>query len=200
MAGRTSTLCRYRGGKAVLLTPGQFEVEDISLTLDRKSILFASNQEDIDRRHIWTVSSAGGPPKPLTRGTGIEVSPVQAGQFVATLRSDERTPLRPAQLETNGDLRDIAPELIPVTYPGAKFLKPEQVVVPRRRWVAASWPTVPALWSARRQTSSRARVLSRRLAARDAAWLPHDAVLLERLRNESIPRQPRVHRALRQLP
>ena len=116
------------GGKAVLLTPGQFEVEDISLAADRKSILFSSNQEDIDRRHLWIVAAAGGRPKPLTSGTGIEVNPVQAGQVVAALRSDERTPIRPALLEPKGSLRDLAPELIPPTYPGAKFLEPEQVL------------------------------------------------------------------------
>jgi dipeptidyl aminopeptidase/acylaminoacyl peptidase len=118
------------GGKALLLTPGQFEVEDISLTADRKSVLFASNQEDIDRRHIWTVSPTAGLPRPLTHGTGIEVGPVQTGQLIATLRSDEQTPLRPALLEQNGSLQDLAPELVPSTYPGTKFLKPEQVLFP----------------------------------------------------------------------
>jgi dipeptidyl aminopeptidase/acylaminoacyl peptidase len=118
------------GGKAVLLTPGQFEVEDISLTVDRKSVLFVSNQEDIDRRHIWTVAPTGDRPKALTSGTGIEVEPVQVGQVVATLRSDEQTPIRPALLEPKGTLQDLAPELIPTDYPGAKFLKPEQVLFP----------------------------------------------------------------------
>jgi dipeptidyl aminopeptidase/acylaminoacyl peptidase len=118
------------GGKALLLTPGQFEVEDISLTADRTSVLFASNQEDIDRRHIWTVAAAGGRPKALTSGSGIEVAPIQAGQLIATLRSDEQTPLRPALLAPNGGLQDLAPDLIPATYPGAKFLKPEQVLFP----------------------------------------------------------------------
>ena len=56
------------GGKALLLTPGDFEVEDVSLTKDRKSFLYASNQQDIDRRHIWTVTASGGRPKPLKIG------------------------------------------------------------------------------------------------------------------------------------
>lgn len=118
------------GGNALLLTPGDFEVEDVSLTAGNKAILYASNQQDIDRRHIWTVAASGGKPKPLTTGTGIEVAPVEAGHLVATLRSDERTPLRPALLEANGKLQDIAPELIPATYPGSKFIQPEQVLFP----------------------------------------------------------------------
>ncbi len=123
------------GGKALLLTPGDFEVEDASLTADRKTILYASNQyassrEDIDRRHIWSVAVSGGKPKPLTSGDGIEVAPVEAGRLIATLRSDHHTPLRPALLGPDGKLRDLAPELISASYPGARFLMPEQVLFP----------------------------------------------------------------------
>jgi dipeptidyl aminopeptidase/acylaminoacyl peptidase len=118
------------GGKALLLTPGDFEVENVSLATDRQNILYASNQQDIDRRHIWTVAASGGKPKPLTNGTGIEVAPVEAEHAVAILHSDERTPLRPALLDSHGKLQDLAPELIADTYPGAKFIKPEQVLFP----------------------------------------------------------------------
>ena len=118
------------GGKALLLTPGDFEVEDVSLTTDHKNILYASNQQDIDRRHIWMIAASGGKPKQLTSGTGIEVAPVQAEHLVGTLHSDEHTPLRPALLNSHGQLQDLAPELIPDSYPGAKFIKPEPVLFP----------------------------------------------------------------------
>ncbi len=118
------------GGKALLLTPGDFEVEDVSLTTDHKNIFYASNQQDIDRRHIWTVTASGGKPKPLTTGTGIEVAPVEAEHTIAILHSDEYTPLRPALLDSQGRLQDLAPDLIPANYPGAKFIKPEQVLFP----------------------------------------------------------------------
>jgi len=118
------------GGKALLLTPGEFEVEDVSLTGDGKSVLYASNQQDIDRRHIWTLVVAGGKLKPLTNGTGIEVAPIAEGKLIALLHSDEHTPLRPALLQSDGKLHDLAPEIIPADYPGAKFIKPEQVLFP----------------------------------------------------------------------
>jgi len=118
------------GGKALLLTPGNFEVEDVSFATDHKNIFYTSNQQDIDRRHIWTVAASGGEPKALTSGTGIEVAPVEAKRTVAILHSDERTPLRPALLDSQGKLQDLAPELIPATYPSAKFIKPEQVLFP----------------------------------------------------------------------
>ncbi len=117
------------GGKALLLTPGDFEVEDVSLTNDHRSILYASNQQDIDRRHIWTVAASGGKPKPLTNGTGIEVAPIAGAKLIAVLHSDERTPLRPALLDSRGTVQDLAPELIPAGYPGATFITPEQVFV-----------------------------------------------------------------------
>ncbi len=116
------------GGKALLLTPGDFEVEDVSLARDHKNILYASNQQDIDRRHIWTVAASGGTPKPLTSGTGVEVAPVEAEHVVALLHSDAHIPLRPALLDVQGKVQDIAPDLIPDNYPGARFVEPQQVL------------------------------------------------------------------------
>lgn len=118
------------GGKPQLLTPGEFEVEDARLTADRRSIVYASNQQDIDRRHVWTVAVSGGNPKALTSGMGIEVSPVDMGQGIVVLRSDARTPLRPALLNPRGALEDLAPELIPATFPAGKFVTPEPVLFP----------------------------------------------------------------------
>ena len=45
------------GGAAKKLTSGaNFEVEHVSLSADRKTLVFDSNQNDIDRRHVWQVS------------------------------------------------------------------------------------------------------------------------------------------------
>ena len=41
------------GGNAALLTPGEFEVEHVALSEDRKALVYSSNQGDIDRRHVW---------------------------------------------------------------------------------------------------------------------------------------------------
>jgi dipeptidyl aminopeptidase/acylaminoacyl peptidase len=117
------------GGKAQLLTPGEFEVEDMRLTRDGRDVLYASNQGDIDRRHLWRVSaSESGKPKELTSGLGIEVSPIDDGGQTVMLRSDVHIPLRPAVLTSSGKIEDLAPHLIPPGYPGAKFVAPEQVL------------------------------------------------------------------------
>ena len=47
------------GGSATLLTPGKFETEDVSLSTDKNSVLFSSNQDDIERRHLWRVGASG---------------------------------------------------------------------------------------------------------------------------------------------
>ena len=51
------------GGPAALLTPGAFEVEQVSVSQDGREVVFSSNQNDIDRRHVWRVSASAGPPR-----------------------------------------------------------------------------------------------------------------------------------------
>jgi len=117
-------------GAGELLTPGEFEVEHISLTPDRQEVLFSSNQDDIDRRHVWRVRVAGGRPVAITRGEGLEWSPVMTseGQVIAVLRSDARRPARPAILQGPSEVRDLAPEAIPADFPAAKLVIPQQVI------------------------------------------------------------------------
>jgi dipeptidyl aminopeptidase/acylaminoacyl peptidase len=116
------------GGEAKLLTPGAFEVEHAAFAPDRKTLVYSSNQNDIDRRHVWQVSVSGDTPKPLTHGEGIEVSPAIASDgAVAVLRSDAHVPIRPAIL-SSGELHDFAPQLIPADFPAAKLIVPQQVI------------------------------------------------------------------------
>jgi len=120
------------GGDASLLTPGDFEVEHVSLAPDRSSVLYSSNQGDIDRRHIWRVGVNGGKPASVTSGTGLEWSPVQTsdGKAVAILRSDAKVPARPALVVGSAAPRDIAPELIPTSFPASALVTPQQVIFP----------------------------------------------------------------------
>jgi len=119
------------GGAATLLTPGAFEVEHVSLSEDRKTLVFDSNQGDIDRRHIWKLSFGGdtGAPVAVTSGEEIETQPVVASDnsTVAVLRSDVHTPIR-AAVVSGGKLVDLAPQAIPADFPGAQFVTPQQVI------------------------------------------------------------------------
>lgn len=119
-----------QGGPATLLTPGSFIVEYVSLSPDHKTIVYSSNQNDIDRRHVWKISVTGGNPEELTHGTGIETAPVVASdnRTVAVLRSDARIPIRPAVVGRSGQIRDLAPQTIPASFPAAGMVTPQQVI------------------------------------------------------------------------
>src|SRR5437899_2367841 len=98
------------GGAATLLTPGTFEVEHVALAPDGREVVFSSNQDDSDRRHVWRVSVAGGRPQAVTSGTGIEWAPAVTsdGKAIALLRADARKPPRPAMIVGSGPARDLA--------------------------------------------------------------------------------------------
>src|ERR1041385_6971263 len=95
---RDSETARLRNS-AKLLTPGdEFEVEHVSVSPDRREIVYASNQNDIDRRHIWRVLVDGSkPPAAVTSGKGIEWSPrFPSSSTIVELRSDAHVPSHPA--------------------------------------------------------------------------------------------------------
>jgi dipeptidyl aminopeptidase/acylaminoacyl peptidase len=115
------------GGAATLLTPGDFEVEHVAYSPDGKEAVFSSNQDDIDRRHIWRVSTSGGPPRPVTRGEELEWSPAPAGDAVAFLHADGKRPARAAIL-LRGVVKDLAPDSIPRDFPADSLVVPRQVI------------------------------------------------------------------------
>jgi dipeptidyl aminopeptidase/acylaminoacyl peptidase len=119
-----------QGGAAALLTPGEFEVENVSFSDDRITVVYSSNQNDVDRRHLWKVAAAGGSPVALTRGAGVEAAPVFTSDdhTVVVMRSDARIPMRPAVLTASGELRDLAPHAVPSDFPAAQMVVPQQVI------------------------------------------------------------------------
>jgi dipeptidyl aminopeptidase/acylaminoacyl peptidase len=121
------------GGPATLLTSGNFEVETVSLTSDGKQILYSSNQHDtdpldFDRRHIWRVGTATGPPTPVTSGKELEWAAVPVSGGVAYLHADGRRPARAAVQPAGGPVRDLAPETIPADFPAESLVVPQQVI------------------------------------------------------------------------
>ena len=121
-----------RNEKALLLTPGEFEVEHVSASADGREIVYSSNQGDIDRRHIWRVSTAGGrPPTAVTSGAGIEWSPAATsdGKAIAFFRADARRPERAAIVVGAESVRDLATESIPAEFPESALVEPQQVIL-----------------------------------------------------------------------
>jgi dipeptidyl-peptidase-4 len=83
--------------KPVLLTTtdGLIENQDaIALSPDGRTFYYCTNARDIDRRHIWAVPVAGGTPRQVTTGAGIETfpAPLASGRLLATQSADWRRP------------------------------------------------------------------------------------------------------------
>jgi dipeptidyl aminopeptidase/acylaminoacyl peptidase len=110
---------------------GDFEIEHVSMSADAKTVLFSSNQDDIDHRHLWRVTVLGENLTPITRGDGIEWSPTETsdGKAVVMLHSDAKNPARAAIITTNSAVRDLAPDSIPAEFPAASLVVPQQVIL-----------------------------------------------------------------------
>jgi dipeptidyl aminopeptidase/acylaminoacyl peptidase len=120
------------GGAARLLTPGNCEVEQWSLTPDHKTVLFNSNCGDIDRRHLWSVDITGDHPSPFTRGESNEWRPVvlSDGKTIVYFGSDATHPARPFKSILAADRMTgaLAPETWPADFPSQKLVIPQQVI------------------------------------------------------------------------
>jgi len=124
------------GGQPAELTPGDYDVEDVELSADGGSVLYSANEHradpaDEDRRHLWRVSVAGGAPRALTAGEGIEWSPVETGdgKVVLCLGSTATTPAAPYRLAAGpGNRVPLAPDLLPADFPAGELVVPRQVI------------------------------------------------------------------------
>ena len=117
------------GGPATLLTSGDFDVEDVTLSADKRSILYSSNQDDTDRRHLWSVDIAGAPPQRLTGGETIEWSPVQTGdgKVILCLGSSATSPAMPYEITAKGR-EMIATQALSSDFPAGSLVVPKQVI------------------------------------------------------------------------
>ncbi len=119
------------GGQAADLTENAriqiVEVEQVSLSPDRRSLLFASNEHDPDLSHLFRIELTNGALDRITKdAAAIEWSPVRVGDDIAFLHSDARQPARAAVL-TKAGVRDIAPQSIPADFPATALTTPQAV-------------------------------------------------------------------------
>lgn len=123
-------------GSATLLTPGNFEVEYAAFSQNRAIVVYSSNQQDIDRRHLWKLSVSSSnvyKPEALTSGEGIETEPaIASDSTIFTLRSDARLPMRVAAVRrdasNSGTPEDLDPAAIPKDFPASQLVVPQQVI------------------------------------------------------------------------
>jgi len=119
------------GGAETLLTPGDYEVENATWAPDRSYIVVASNEGDIDHRHLWKVNVGGGRPEQLTRGDSIEMYPaiVDGGKRIAFLGSTARDPFLPHILSSDGAQRRPLADFPPRSFPRDQMVAPQQVII-----------------------------------------------------------------------
>lgn len=122
------------GGKPLLLTPGNFMTEYISLSPDRKKIIFSANtgpdKQDIDRRHIGVVSVDKQDMKIHTPGDGIEAFPVYINEKdIAFISSTMYRPALPAVLrDGQNEMQVIGTSLLSSVYSNKNLVKPTQII------------------------------------------------------------------------
>ena len=125
------------GGQQIRLTSGEFDVEDVALSPDGDSVIFTSNQDDVERRHIFRANLAAfesgknfvpGPPVALTQGKTIEWHPVTMadGKTVVCLGSAANSPGMPYRVTEKGR-EMIAASAIPAEFPSAQLVEPQLV-------------------------------------------------------------------------
>lgn len=117
--------------QALELTPGDYEVRKATLSPDGRTVLYNSNEDDTDRRHLWRVPLDGSQkPVAITRGASIEWSPVETGdgQVLICLGSTATSPAMPYRIGVNGDRHMLG--RLPSDFPSAQLVTPTPAVFP----------------------------------------------------------------------
>lgn len=127
-----------RGSAPLLLTPGGYMAEYVSITPDRRHMLFTANAgstpNDIDRRHVVRVPVDRAAPEVLTPGTGLEWTPIATGDghhIVYVGATAQRPPL-PMAMRTAGGRPaaiTIGAELLPREFPSGQLVTPRRITL-----------------------------------------------------------------------
>ncbi len=125
------------GGQPVLLTAGKFDVEDVELTPDKTAVLYTSNQNDEERRHVFKIplgaaeivdGKAIGVNVPITHGATIEWHPLMLadGKTIVSFGSTATSPAMPYRLTEKGR-EMIAASALPKNFPSEQLVEPQTV-------------------------------------------------------------------------
>jgi dipeptidyl aminopeptidase/acylaminoacyl peptidase len=125
-----------KAAEALLLTPGNFMVEHVSITPDRRALIYNANtgadKDDTERRHLFRVPVDAATPTPLTTGIGLEWAPAVAadGRSVAWFASGATVApaafVRPLD-GAAGTARPMVAGQPAADFPSAKLVTPQHV-------------------------------------------------------------------------
>ena len=121
----------------VLLTTTNGLIEDVTsaaLSSDGKTLYYCTNAADIERRHIWAVPVAGGTPRQLSSGEGIEThpTPLPSGSRIAVLSFGVSQPASVGFVPAaggGGSAKVVFPSPLPKEFPVAAHVTPQIVHV-----------------------------------------------------------------------
>ncbi|MBY0497023.1 MAG: prolyl oligopeptidase family serine peptidase [Cyanobacteria bacterium] len=119
------------GGKATLLTPGNFEVEYVNIASNGAKMIYNSNQDDIDRRHVWTVPVDGSAkPAALNMSKGSEWQPSMTSDGATVmLHADANTPPHVLVIGANGVGHSLLENTLPPGFTPTALVTPQQVIL-----------------------------------------------------------------------
>ncbi|MCK8490251.1 prolyl oligopeptidase family serine peptidase [Spirosoma sp. RP8] len=124
------------GGNPLLLTPTPFMAEHITLSPDKKWLVFSGNtgpdKLDIDRRHVIRVPVDKAQMEVLTPGNGLEWTPVVTGDgstLAMISATAQRPPLPTVMTFAKGTPKVLGQNLIPANFPQNQLVVPKQVTV-----------------------------------------------------------------------
>jgi dipeptidyl-peptidase 4 len=115
----------------VELTPGTGAVESIALSNDGKTLFYATNVGDIDRRHLWSVPTSGGSAAQITTGTEIEMYPaaLASGKQVAVLTSAATRPMSVGIVARDGGAKKLIYPTLTKDYLAIAQVAPEPILI-----------------------------------------------------------------------
>ena len=120
------------GGAATLLTPGAFEVEYVNITPDQSRMIYNSNQDDIDKRHIWTVPVDGSarPSRNAVKSIGSEWQPVITSDgHTVVLHADAQMPPNVMVIWPDGNAHNLLEHMLPAGFDPSALVQPQPVTV-----------------------------------------------------------------------
>jgi dipeptidyl aminopeptidase/acylaminoacyl peptidase len=123
------------GGEPLLLTPGNYMAEYISISNDRRYLVFAGNAgkdaDDIDRRHIVRVPVDRAEPTVITPGKGLEWTPFVTGdgRYIAYIAATAQRPPLPNVIAVSGSKPiTLAEDRVPANFPSSQLVTPKKVI------------------------------------------------------------------------
>jgi dipeptidyl aminopeptidase/acylaminoacyl peptidase len=120
------------GGKPTVLTPGNFEVEYVNIAPDGTRMIYNSNQDEIDQRHVWTVPVDGSslPVQRVPKSNGSEWQPVVTSDgLTAVIHADARLPPNVMVIWADDHAHNLLDNMLPAGFDPGALVTPQAVKI-----------------------------------------------------------------------